>query len=61
MKVHFDIDGTLEECQAFMALIGFPADTSLSKVDQDAIAVEEGKTADQVHDVNQQLRTLGKP
>lgn len=67
MKVHFDADGSPEEYQAimaligsFLALIGFPVSTSMTKSEQDAVAVDESKTADVIHDVTQTLKTLGK-
>ncbi len=28
VKVHFDIEGSVEECQAFLNLIGFPVSTA---------------------------------
>lgn len=58
MTVHFDIDGSIEECQAFLTMVGFPVATAMSAKEQDALAVEEAATADKLKQTRQALEGL---
>ncbi len=61
ITVHFDISGSIEDCSAFMQMIGFPVSTSMSKQEQDAVAVDENAVADRLEAAKQKAQTLGKP
>jgi len=41
VKVHFDIEGSVEECQAILAQLGFPISSSMTEAEQDAVAAQE--------------------
>lgn len=61
ITVHFDISGSIEDCSAFMALIGFPISTSMTDAEQTAKAAGLNATATRLESIEAQLAALGKP
>ncbi len=61
MKLHFDLEGPIEEVQLVLAQVGFPVPTSMTLAEQHAAAAEENKVADRLDDTKTKLKELGKP
>lgn len=60
VTVHFDLSGSVEDCAAFLSLIGFPVSTSLSAAEQATEAAALQQTAGKLVDVADDLKALGK-
>jgi len=59
VKVHFDIEGSVEECQAVLAQLGFPISTSMTEAEQAVVAAALEADAEQVKAAREKLEKLG--
>ncbi len=68
VTVHFDLSGSVEDCAAFLSLIGFPVSTAMTADEQATAAAglqathaKMTATAGNISNIATQLKSLAKP